>query len=98
MATTTPSRKSLSASSYCRAKNVYLAVFDSFAASKSDIAEELNLTKGQVSGSLKTLETAGLVCATDVNESAQGTARQGQYGELVWQCYQTYDSIERDEA
>lgn len=78
--------------------NVYLAVFDAFAADKSDVVAETGLNKAQVTKSLKRLQERGLVDTYDVNAEAQGSFRRGEYKELTWQCNETYDSITRTEA
>jgi hypothetical protein len=79
-------------------QQVYLVVFDSFSASKPDVAEETGFTAAQVSRSLDRLRGLQLVDAYDVNGASQGSFRRGQYGHLQWQCYDTYDSITREQA
>jgi DNA-binding transcriptional regulator GbsR (MarR family) len=79
-------------------RNVYGVVYDNFAVSKSEIASDLGIDKRNVSLALEHLEGAGLVTSTDVNDEAQGAARRGQFKELVWQCWKTYDSVSKEES
>lgn len=85
----------------------YLTAFDNFATDRSEIASTPEFVaaeadekkrKALASRVLKELEAQSLVCSTDVNEESQGSGRRGAYKELTWQCWQTYDSISREEA
>jgi hypothetical protein len=76
----------------------YLHTFDIFATDRSEVAGALGVSKEVASNLLHGLESKGLVCSTDVNDDAQGWNRRGQYKELTWQCWETYDNSTREEA
>jgi hypothetical protein len=76
----------------------YLHTFDVFATDRSEVADTLGVSKHVASSLLGKLEDSSLVCSTDVNDDAQGSNRRGQYKELTWQCWDTYDSSTREEA
>ena len=77
----------------------YMIAFDEFATDRTAVANEVfDGDKAKASRALNRLRTDGLIASTDVNENAQGSNREGAYSEIVWQCYQTYDSVSREEA
>lgn len=66
-------------------RTTFLAIFEGFALTKKDLVNQTGMSFSQVSSSVGRLADAGLVVSHDVNSEAQGSRRQGQYKELVWQ-------------
>lgn len=88
----------MTADRYELLKRSYLYVFDNFAISKSDLAAHLGISKNYALKILVQLEQSGLICRFDVNEESQGISRRGQFKELVWQSWRTYDNYSRSEV
>jgi predicted transcriptional regulator len=76
----------------------YLLAFDNFTTRRSEVAEVLGVDKKKASSLLNKLRAAGLIDSYDVNDASQGSGRRGAYAEVEWQCFETYDSISREEA
>lgn len=96
-----PQREKLYASSperFNQLYEAYLLVYDSFATGTTQVADELDVSKDSARKILKQLENVGLVAGEDVNGEAQGIFRRGEYKDICWQCWETHDSINREEA
>lgn len=93
-----PAPRGRSAAKLEQLRAAYLYIFDSFATGRTEVAEELGVSKATASKLLNELRTLGLVDGVDVNDESQGRARKGAYSEIAWQAWQTYDSIDRPEA
>lgn len=79
-------------------KEAYLFIFDSFAADTKEVAEHIGLS---VKDTYELLDTCGLLVGElHVNGmSGQGITRKRFPGvPYTWQCWDTYDSISREEA
>ena len=82
---------------------VYMQVYGDFAADTRDIAEEQNISMQRAYGYCVELENIGLFCGDYVNGGENGLTSRGGKGSnagnpIMWQCWQTYDSIDWDEA
>lgn len=69
----------------------YMYVFETFAVGASDVASQMGISRNSALSMLKRLEMMQLVGRVDVNEEAQGVFRRGEFKELTWQCWRTYD-------
>lgn len=77
---------------------VYEATFDAFATDVPELMATTGLKEPAVRKALFALEDAGLVTWQDVNAEAQGASRRGQFKTLTWQCWETYDSTDKEGA
>lgn len=82
---------------------LYMYVFDSFAATTREIADEFGLSLGTAYRLMQSLDC--LVCGEVTLESEGGsstgvniTARSNPGSSINWQCWQTYDHLTTDEA
>lgn len=76
----------------------YLIIYDNFAADTKEIAEELGTT---VDKTFKLLNSCDLVVGELIVEGCSGgdvTRKNFPGVPYTWQCWQTYDSIDREEA
>ena len=94
MATTTRNAEEL--------KEIALFVFDLFAAGTDEVAAKFNLTNGIARARCTKLEQLGIFCGDlqeeDYGVSSTGSGNRTVGKNIVWQCYETYDSIDRETA
>ncbi len=79
-------------------KEAYLFIFDNFAADTSEVAEEIEMS---VSATFNLLETCNLIVGELIVNgiSGNGITRKNFPGKpYTWQCWETHDSINREEA
>lgn len=79
-------------------KAVYMHVYGAFASDVSEVAAATGVSVSVARNLLKQLQAANLVDSHDVNDSAQGQSRRGQFKEVTWQANETYDSATREQA
>lgn len=83
-------------------KTVYLFIYDEFAATTKDIREKFGFTNAKAYNLGCQLEDMGLVCGEIYLEKggcgATITAKNHPGTPVMWQCWESYDYIERDEA
>jgi hypothetical protein len=65
----------------------FLMAYDNFSTGPDEVAAELQVSRGEARRLLEALVEKGIACDTVVNGA-----------ERVWQCNETYDSVEREEA
>ncbi len=83
-------------------KEIALYVFDLFAAGTDEVAQQFNLSNGVARSRCSKLEQLGILCGDlqeeDYGVSSTGTSTRTVGKNIVWQCYETYDSIDRETA
>jgi len=88
-----------------RLRNIYLFLYDTFASDTNDVMREFDISRVVALRNLNILEASGLVCG-DLQES-RGYSGGGMYESrsrklvgcnIVWQCWTTYDSENREDA
>lgn len=78
--------------------NVHLFVFDNFATGTEEVATEFGISRDSARKALKRCEQLGTLSGEDWDLTAQGDRRQGEYKEITWQSWQSYDYITREES
>ena len=79
-------------------KDTYSFVFSVFATTRSEVADHFGISKNAASSRLKALQRHRLADSIDVNDEAQGNWRRGEYKELTWQTWPTYDDYTLEQA
>jgi hypothetical protein len=77
-------------------KTVALFVYEQFATDVAEVAEHFGVTKDRARKLLK--RHGNLFCAEDVNATAQGSQRRGDYKGMTWQTVRTTDDLSPAEA
>ena len=80
-------------------RELYLLTFDNFASSTRELADSLELKPRRVYTLMKAM--AGDLVCDEMQDSADGpvnTEERNVGMNILWQCFDTYDYIERIEA
>lgn len=82
-------------------RNLARVVFDSFAISTTELANEFGVSNHRILKALK--RYPAIFCGDSYEESGGVTSRQGHregggYGAILWQCWKTYDDHQIDEV
>lgn len=82
-------------------RNLANVVFDSFAISTTELANEFGVTNDKILKALK--RYPAVFCGDSYEEaggvsSGQGHRDGGGYGAILWQCWKTYDDHTIDEV
>lgn len=91
-----------------RQREVLKFVYETFATDTAEVAAEFGISQEAARKELTALQNAGVIVSEAYEDRGgmlvsgagitEGRSANGQYASLIWQCWNTYDSVTWEEC